>query len=263
MQLTHKATFGKASLALVLLTAGSLTFACPAAAQHLYDASADFSTTSDPSPLDGGVWSYGVEATLGSTFSLYTSTGSGTGNGGGTVQGWVSAGGTPPVLGDNTSGTTYIDHTGGTTITVAPNQLYLHPGPNGQYSVLRFTAPVTSTFSFMGDFNAADSRPTTTDVHVLLDNVSIADGGINVNGGGNTASLSSPFLAMTKEDTLDFVVGDAGDFNYDSTGLYASVKDGASPVPEASTTVSFGLLLCLGLGGMAWSVRRQKAQAGE
>ncbi len=36
-----------------------------------------------------------------------------------------------------------------------------------------------------------------------------------------------------------------------------------SPVPEASTTVSFGLLLCLGLGGLIWSARRKKAQAGE
>ena len=33
----------------------------------------------------------------------------------------------------------------------------------------------------------------------------------------------------------------------------------AQPVPETSTTVSFGLLLCLGVGGMAWSARRKKA----
>ena len=254
MQITHKA-----SLALALLTVGSLASALPAAAQHVYDASADFSTTTNPSPLDGGVWSYGVEATLGSTFSLYTLTSSGTGNGGGTVQGWVSAGGIPPVLGENTSGTTYIENENNSTITVAPNQLYLHPGPNGEYSVLRFTAPTTSTFSFMGDFNAADAHPTTTDVHVLLDNASIADGGINVNGGGSTDSLSSNSIALTKGDTLDFAVGYGnGTYNYDSTGLYAKVTDvKANAVPEASTTVSFGLLLCL--GGLAWSVRRREA----
>ena len=33
-----------------------------------------------------------------------------------------------------------------------------------------------------------------------------------------------------------------------------------SPVPEASTTVSLGLLLCLGVSGLAWSARRRKAQ---
>lgn len=37
----------------------------------------------------------------------------------------------------------------------------------------------------------------------------------------------------------------------------------AQPVPEASTTISFGLLLCLGLGGLAVSARRRKAQYSE
>ena len=36
-----------------------------------------------------------------------------------------------------------------------------------------------------------------------------------------------------------------------------------APVPEASTLVSTGLLLCLGLGGLAWSVSRRKAQSVE
>ncbi len=37
----------------------------------------------------------------------------------------------------------------------------------------------------------------------------------------------------------------------------------ANPVPEASTTVSLGLLLCLGLGGLAFSAQRRKANAAE
>ena len=64
---------------------------------------------------------------------------------------------------------------------------------------------------------------------------------------------------------MDFVVG-FGNGNYfaDATGLFAHVTDlNANPVPEASTTVSFGLLLCLGLGGLVWSARRKKAKAGE
>ena len=35
------------------------------------------------------------------------------------------------------------------------------------------------------------------------------------------------------------------------------------PVPEASSVVSFGLLLCLGLGGLAISKRRRKAQSAQ
>ncbi len=258
MQLTHKAGLALASLGLLGLASGRAS-----AAQHVYDASADFSPADNPSPLDGGVFSYGVETTLGSSFSLYTQTYTQTGNGGGSLQGWGTSNGGPPALAKNTSGTTF-NLTNGSTITIAPDQLELHPGPNGEYSVLRFTAPTTSNFSFSGDFNGADSHPTTTDVHVLLNNVSIADGGINVNGGGNTATLSSSSLALTKGQTLDFVVGYGnGTYNYDSTGLYAKVTDLNAPVPEASTTVSLGLLLCLGLSGLVFSARRRKANAAE
>ena len=253
----------KVGFVLALLTAGSLAFGQPAIAQHVYDASADFSTTTNPSTLDGGVWNYGEEATLGSTFSLDTQSQTLTGSVSGIVQGWYASAGFP-TLGKNTSGITYINNNGGTTITLAPNQLDLHPASDGTYSVLRFTAPTTSTFSFLGNFNGADSRPTTTDVHILLSNVSIADGGINVSGGGNTAILSSNSLALTKGDTLDFVVGYGnGNYFYDSTGLFAKVTDLNAPVPEASTTVSFGLLLCLGLGGLVVSVRRRRVQSAE
>ena len=95
-------------------------------------------------------------------------------------------------------------------------------------------------------------------------NVSIADGGINVSGGGNTATLLSNSLALTKGDTLDFVVGYGnGNYFYDSTGLSAKVTDMNAPVPEASTTVSLGLLLYLGIGGLVVSARRRKARSAE
>ena len=54
MLVSRPAVLGLTALALV-----SLAAARPAAAQHLYDASADFSATTNPDPLDGGVWSYG------------------------------------------------------------------------------------------------------------------------------------------------------------------------------------------------------------
>ncbi len=37
----------------------------------------------------------------------------------------------------------------------------------------------------------------------------------------------------------------------------------ANPVPEVSTTVSLGLLLCLGLGGLVVSARRRKTPSAE
>ena len=49
-----------------------------------------------------------------------------------------------------------------------------------------------------------------------------------------------------------------------SLGFFGNVAPGGvTPVPEASTTVSFGLLLCLGLGGLVVSARRRKARAAE
>jgi hypothetical protein len=255
MHFTYKAGFA--------LALGCFISAHPAAAQTVYDASADFSTAANPSPLGGGVFSYGAEPTLGGLFALDTQSYTFTGNGSGAAQGWQVAGINYPYVIKNTSTTTnFVNNNGNTTITVVPGQLDLHPGPNGEYSVIRFTAPTTGAFSFSSSFSGVDSDPTTTDVHVLLDGVAIANGGINVSGGGNTATLSSPFIPLTEGDTLDFAVGYGnGTYFNDSTGLYATVTSMGSPVPEASTTVSLGLLLALGLGGFTVNARRRKAQA--
>lgn len=253
----------KIGLTLALFTAGSLTAALPAAAQHVYDASADFSTTANASPLDGGVFSYGTEASLGGPFSLNTQMYTFTGNVSGAVQGWADPDNGFPYITKDVSNTNFVNINGNTSITVVPGQLDLHPGPSGEYSVLRFTAPTTSTYSFFSSFGGVDSNPTTTDVHVLLDGTALANGGINVNGGGNTASLASSSLALTKGDTLDFVVGYGnGTYFNDSTGLYATVTNSSSPVPEASTAVSLSLLAALGTGALTLARRRKmSAQA--
>ena len=257
MHLTRNCGF-----ALAALLAGRL--ASPAAAQTVYDASADFSTTSNPSPANGSVFSYGMEQTLGGAFSLDTQAYTFTGNVSGADQGWQAAGVGYPYVVKNTSTTTsFVNVNGNTTITVVPGQIHLHPGPDGEYSILRFTAPATGAFSFSSSFSGVDSDPTTTDVHVLLNGVAVANGDININGGGNTATLASPFVSLTKGDTLDFAVGYGnGAYFNDSTGLYAAVTNLGAPVPEASTTVSLSLLLLLGLGGLAWGTRRRKMQTG-
>lgn len=72
---------------------------------------------------------------------------------------------------------------------------------------------------------------------------------------------------MTAPDT--FVVDTfAGSFEQHCDGdvpaLYGTLTyyaNGFSPVPEASTTVSFGLLLALGLGGAVVAARKKKATA--
>ncbi len=82
----------------------------------------------------------------------------------------------------------------------------------------------------------------------------------NANNAYSAFSIGSGFHAGL--NTLDFVVLDDGQ---SSTGLRVSGVSGTvgpaiDPVPEASTTVSFALLLALGLGG-AVSARRKRSAA--
>ena len=48
-----------------------------------------------------------------------------------------------PYITKDVSNTNFVNINGNTSITVVPGQLDLHPGPSGEYSVVRFTAPVT------------------------------------------------------------------------------------------------------------------------
>ena len=254
----------KTALISAFLLAGGLAAALPAAAQQVYDASADFSTTANASPLDGAVFSYGTEASLGGPFSLNTQSYTFTGNVSGAVQGWAGTDGGFPYVTKNVGAGNFVNVNGNTTITVAPGQLDLHPGPSGEYAVVRFTAPTASTYSFFGGFSGVDSGPTTTDVHVLLDGAVFASGGLNINGGGNTVFLTSfDPVTLAKGDTLDFVVGYGnGAYFNDSTGVSAQVTNLSSPVPEASTFVSLGLLALLGSGTVVLTRRRKtSAQA--
>ena len=47
-----------------------------------------------------------------------------------------------------------------------PGRLSFHPGPKGEYAVVRWTAPRPASYDVQADFLAID-QATTTDVHVL------------------------------------------------------------------------------------------------
>lgn len=234
---------------LVLLAAG-LT-ARPAAAQT-YDAAGDFSATSNPN----GVWSYGYENTLGGTFNLYTAQFAPTAN----IAGWnnnISA--SVPLVIKNfgaTPDSSFAD------IVLQPGQLAFHPGPQDQFSVVRFTAAQDGLFSLASGFVPVTTDGTTTDVHVLENGLSLFDG--NVSGTyltPNGAAYANTALSLHAGDTLDFAVGYGADGNYgsDATGISATLV--AAPVPEASTTVSLGLMLALALGLGAVAVARRRKTA--
>ena len=238
MHLTHKA-----GLALALLTAGG--FAAPSAHAQAFNAAQDFSATNNPN----GVWSYGYETTLGATLNLYTNHFDPASN----TKGWndpIALG--VPAIWENfgTSPEAFAD------VIAVPGQLDFHPGPDDEFSVVRFTAPTAGLYDLNVGFAPVTTNGTTTDVHILQNGASLFSGLVT---GTYSAPTSAPsftgVLTLQPGDTVDFAVGYGtnGNFYDDSTGF----TGGVNPVPEASSEVSLGLLLLLSLGGVAVSRRRK------
>ena len=104
-----------------------------------------------------------------------------------------------------------------------PGRLAFHPGPKGEYSVVRWTAPESGPVSVHAAFLAID-RDTTTDVHVLHQGRSVFDGLVNLRGQGKKTSFDDK-LTVAKGNTLDFVVGWGNEaYQCDSTGLQVTLK---------------------------------------
>ncbi len=193
--------------------------ACPAVSTA-DDVAADWSATSNPS----GNWSYGWEPTIGGAFNVYTNHWFDPG-------GWDGWGSVPGIAHSDTS----IELHPLGQMTIPPYSLWLHPGPGGELSVVRWTVPadgvcqIQATFTGVCGYNGAPL--TTTDVHVFHDSTELFGGDINVNGGGNTASMSAT-RAVQSGDWIDFMVGRGsdGDYGFDSTGLDAVVTFGATGV---------------------------------
>ena len=214
----------------------------PAEAQADYIAASDFSASANPN----GVWSYGQEYTLGGSPSLYMVNGNTDG-----IDYWEGTDvGTlypPLVMHNGTSQAITLS-----SLTLQPGQLAFHPGPDGEYSVIRFTNPVAGTYALTSTFTGIDDGPTSTDVHVLLDGVSLFSDLVNDYGVAHSFSSN---VTMNAGDILDFGVGYGtnGNFTGDSTGIAVQI----SPVSEPTSTV---LLLGAGLCG-AFYVKRRRCSA--
>jgi hypothetical protein len=205
------------------------------------------------------VFSYGYETTLGGTFTPFGVVDISSRPG---ITALLRSGtfpGSPPYVAHNATGSPY--NLG--FLTLPPDTLDLHPGANGEFTVVRFEPSVTSSYTISGLFSGLDSA--TTDVHVLLDGVSIFDG--NINGLGNTSSFNL-VRTLSSSDTLDFLVGFGSDrdFASDSTGLSGSIST-QIPVPEPGSIglVGVGLLAMAMLGrvpGSASRIRRSLLATG-
>jgi PEP-CTERM motif len=244
----------KTSLTLAATIAVSILLGTTSAQATTYDPVVDFSFVSNSNV--NGVWSYGQSTTLGGAFSLLTTPVNDSLNPlledwQGTVTGFS---GNYPVIQHNPTG---ISQAYGGTATSEPDELLFHPGPGGEYSVLRFVVPATGSYNLAGAFTGRDIGPSTTDVSVLLNmgvGTPLFAGDTNIVG-GNVASFNVT-QSFTAGDTIDFAVGYGnGSYVNDSTGLKLSVISAAT-APEPTTLALIGLGSGIGMLVRCRNVRR-------
>ena len=216
-----------------------------------YNAADDFSHAINPN----GAWSYGFSSSLGG-FTPYTGSGIFLGNA--TLPAWLGAApgnvALDPWVTKNVSNTMQT----GLGLQLAPGDLAFHPGPQGQYSIVRWTAPTAGDFSVGGLFESGDRFVgSTVDVHVLENGSSL----LSTNLVGPLGTQTSPFSflrTLNIGDTIDFAVGFGPNSNFgsDSTVLDATITtrplSPPASVPEPSSLFGLG---CLG-AFVYWQQRR-------
>lgn len=204
-----------------------------------WDAAGDFDLQSSANP--NGVWSYGYDpaALPGYQLKLFDALDTGP------VLAWRDGSyqslGTPSFAKNLTGGTI----NGGW----GADQVMLHPGPtaNGDAAILRFTAPTTGRYDVQSQFFVGDQGA--VDVWIVL-NGSFDAPLAALGDSAADPQWNAAGLALAAGDTLDFVVGNAGNFFYDTTPLAVSI---VSSVPEPAPA----LLWACGAALLACRVRRQ------
>ncbi|MBN2137560.1 MAG: hypothetical protein JW720_07125 [Sedimentisphaerales bacterium] len=122
-------------------------------------------------------------------------------------------------------------------ITWASGQLSFHPGRNGEYSVVRWTAPNDDNIKIEALFSSI-ARRATTDVHVNHNTGSLFDGLINVGSAGPQAEFNGS-TEVAKGDTIDCAVGYGnGDYGADTTALHLLITSASGKIHDAAADLS-------------------------
>jgi hypothetical protein len=242
---TRRNQLGVSALALFL---AALTSAAVArAGVTKFSAADDFSVAQNPN----GVWSYGYSTSLTSPLVLYDDP--------------QNIGGVDFLFSKalNVINTPTVSHNPtATPINLGPgiwqpNELTFHPGPHGEFSHVRFTAPADDVYSAAGVFAGFDFVGTTTDVHVLVNGADVFSAFVEGTVGTNKP-FAVPGVPLKAGDTIDFAVGFGRnqEFSNDTTSLSATVTRGAAvPLPAAAATAGPGLFL---LAAVTWLSRRSR-----
>ena len=127
--------------------------------------------------------------------------------------------------------------------------LLVHPGVS-TYVVLRFTVPTSANYSLLAQALVGDFGD--TDMNVLR----------NSNAGSplffapttDTNPSFNSTLALTAGDTVDLVVGNKGDFHFDSTGAVFTLTN----VGSGSSAPEPGSIALFSTGGLIWIIRARR-----
>jgi hypothetical protein len=196
-----------------------------------YGAFTGFSFVSNPTP--DGVWSYGHTLGLGQSLNLYTFKDTEFG-----LSIWENPGSRDPNVIKNETGSEITVF--GAIFFPTTDFLHFHPGPNGELSVIRWTAPTSGSYQLDATFRSlrVAGADTTTSVHIFQKSsghASLPDRAprnrVPVFGGHSlfTGSIDSNddvlnFATVIQVDAgefVDFAVGIGSDGNYfsDSAGI--------------------------------------------
>ena len=115
-------------------------------------------------------------------------------------------------------------------------QVAIHPGPRGEYSAVRWTAPSADRYSVEAAFQGLANA--TTDVHLLHNGQPLFEARLNLENNPNSARHSAQ-LTLARGDTVDFVVGwGNGNYGSDSTALDATIKSDAGKTFDVAADFS-------------------------
>ncbi|HEX5716404.1 MAG TPA: hypothetical protein VF179_09605 [Thermoanaerobaculia bacterium] len=189
----------------------------PPASRVNYDAARDFSPSSNPN----GVWQYGWMPATGGTFQMYTnrvpSPTLNRWNSQPSQDFWLSVYQNPS---DTPHGESYW--------MVEPGAMILHPGPQNQKSVVRFTAPVPGNYQIAVNFSLIDRAAGIAPLSpVPAVDLRVVQGVTNLFSDALTkfpeSKQFSRSIVLAQGNTVDVAVG-FGSTSYGNDGTRVDVK---------------------------------------
>lgn len=216
--------YGAAAFGALVLTSGF-------AQAEFADVAADFSITNGN---PNGNWTYGYRNALADPTNAYTTTIADPSG----IHIWYM----PGLSGDATPSA--FKNTSGNTINgVSAGSFGLHSGPGGQFSVAQYTVQDGGSLRVAGEWGTGDIGA--TDLFIQVNGVTLWS-----RLSPNAAEAFDLNVATNSGDLIQFVLGGAGAYQFDSTPLSATIES----VPEPATLSLVGISL-----GIAALRRKRKA----